>query len=57
MRQIVLASTEIQRLRAERDQWKEIADRLYSATHESDYTIMMRACRAYEEMQDVRKEG
>jgi hypothetical protein len=36
-------------LSAERDKWRDIAERLYNATHESDYTITMRAARAYEQ--------
>lgn len=40
---------QIETLQAEVDKWRGIAERLYNATHESDYTIMMRAARAYEQ--------
>jgi hypothetical protein len=40
---------QVDALTAERDKWRDIAERLYNATHESDYTIMMRAARAYEQ--------
>jgi hypothetical protein len=36
-------------LRFERDMWREIAERFYNATHEADYTVMMRAVKHYEE--------
>ena len=39
-------------LTAERDKWRAIAERLYNATQETDYTIMMRAVKAYEEACD-----
>jgi hypothetical protein len=37
---------------AERDKWRAIAERLYNATQETDYTILMRAVKAYEEACD-----
>jgi hypothetical protein len=40
-------------LTAERDKWRAIAERLYNATQETDYTILMRAVKAYEEACDV----
>jgi hypothetical protein len=39
-------------LTADRDKWRDIAQRLYNATQETDYTIMMRAAKAYEEACD-----
>lgn len=39
-------------LRFERDMWREIAERFYNATQEVDYTVMMRAVKAYEEACD-----
>ena len=39
---------ELDALSAERDKWRDIAERLYNATQETDYTIMMRAVKAYE---------
>ena len=42
---------------SERDRWREIAERLYNATMEADYTVMMRAAKAYEEAASEREEG
>lgn len=41
----------------ERDMWRNIAERLYNATMETDYSVMMRAARAYEEAASGREEG
>lgn len=38
--------------KAEAEKWRAIAERLYNATQEIDYSIMMRAVRAYEEACD-----
>jgi len=43
---------ELDALSAERDKWRDIAERLYNATQETDYTILMRAVKAYEEACD-----
>lgn len=37
--------------------WREIAERLYNATMESDYQVMVRAIKAYEEAVDGSEEG
>jgi hypothetical protein len=39
---------ELAAVSAERDKWRDIAERLYNATQETDYTILMRAVKAYE---------
>lgn len=38
--------------KAEAEKWRAIAERLYNATQEIDYSIMMRAIKAYEEACD-----
>jgi hypothetical protein len=43
---------ELAAVSAERDKWRDIAERLYNATQETDYTILMRAVKAYEEACD-----
>jgi hypothetical protein len=43
---------ELDELTAERDKWRAVAERLYNATHEADYTATMRAAKAYEEACD-----
>lgn len=48
---------EIYETRAQRDKWQDIAERLYNATMEADYTVMMRAVKAYEEAASEREEG
>lgn len=50
-------SIEIEKLQTERDKWRDIAERLYNASQESDYGIMVRASRAYEEAASEREEG
>lgn len=35
---------------AERDKWRDIAERLYNATFEYDQSVMRNAIAAYEEM-------
>jgi hypothetical protein len=37
--------------------WQEIAERLYNATMESDYRVMVEAIKAYEEAVDGSEEG
>ena len=41
----------------ENGRWRDIAERLYNATMETDYTVMMRAVKAYEEAASEREEG
>jgi len=48
---------EIYTVRAERDKWREIAERLYNASQETDYSLMVKASRAYEEAASEREEG
>jgi hypothetical protein len=37
---------------AQRDKWREIAERLYNATFEYDHSVMRNAIALYEEMPD-----
>ena len=41
----------------ERDKWRDIAERLYNASQETDYSLMVKASRAYEEAASEREEG
>lgn len=49
--------TQLHRLQEERDKWQDIAERLYNASQETDYSIMVKASKAYEEAASGREEG
>lgn len=48
---------EIEKLQLDRDKWQNIAERLYNASQETDYSIMVKASKAYEEAASGREEG